>query len=67
MTEDLVASGASPAAGRLRISLVSAADLARLERFVREYYVEYGHSFDEDRQPAALAALAAGDPARAPG
>ena len=46
----------------VRLVLVSAADLARLEQFVRAYYVEDGHSFDENRQPAALTALAAGEP-----
>ena len=46
----------------MRLALVSAADLPLLERFVRAYYVEDRHSFDENRQPAALAALAAGEP-----
>jgi ribosomal protein S18 acetylase RimI-like enzyme len=46
----------------LRLVLVSAADLPLLERLVRAYYVEDRHSFDEKRQPAALAALAAGEP-----
>ena len=46
----------------VRLALVSAADLPLLERFVRAYYVEDRHSFDESRQPAALAALAAGEP-----
>ncbi|MGH6920446.1 MAG: GNAT family N-acetyltransferase, partial [Geminicoccaceae bacterium] len=36
--------------------------LPLLERLVRAYYVEDGHSFHDDRQPAALAALAAGEP-----
>ena len=36
-------------------------DLPLLERFVRAYYVEDGHEFHEERQPAALAALVAGD------
>jgi GNAT superfamily N-acetyltransferase len=46
----------------LALSEVSAADLALLEGFVRAYCVEDGHVFDDDRQPAALAALAAGEP-----
>ena len=46
----------------VRLALVTAADLPLLEQFVRAYYVEDRHSFDEDRQPAALAALAAGEP-----
>jgi len=64
MAEDLVAPSTSPAGGReqLGLALVGAADLARLERFVRAYHVEDGHSFDERRQPAALAALVAGEP-----
>jgi ribosomal protein S18 acetylase RimI-like enzyme len=41
---------------------VTAADLPLLEQFVRAYYVEDRHNFDESRQPAALAALAAGEP-----
>lgn len=43
------------------LSAVSAADLALLERFVRAYYVDDGHAFDDARQLPALAALAAGD------
>jgi GNAT superfamily N-acetyltransferase len=46
----------------VRLALVTAADLPLLEQFVRAYYVEDRHSFDESRQPAALAALAAGEP-----
>jgi GNAT superfamily N-acetyltransferase len=39
-----------------------AADLPLLERLVRAYYVEDGHRFDATQQPAALAALAEGEP-----
>lgn len=46
----------------VRLAALEAADLPLLERFVRAYYLEDGHAFHEDRQPAALAALAAGDP-----
>jgi GNAT superfamily N-acetyltransferase len=46
----------------VRLAPVTAADLSLLEQFVRAYYVEDRHSFDERRQPAALAALAAGEP-----
>jgi diamine N-acetyltransferase len=46
----------------VRLAAVTAADLPLLERFVRAYCVEDRHAFDEDRQPAALAALAAGEP-----
>ena len=48
--------------GSLRLTLVTAADLPLLGRFVRAYYVEDRHVFDEDRQPPALVALAAGEP-----
>ena len=46
----------------VRLALVAAADLPLLEQFVRAYYAEDRHGFDECRQPAALAALAAGEP-----
>jgi ribosomal protein S18 acetylase RimI-like enzyme len=46
----------------VRLTLVTAADLPLLERLVRAYYAQDRHSFDEKRQPAALAALAAGEP-----
>src|SRR5690606_11570349 len=49
-------------AERLELAEVGAADLPLLERFVRAYYLEDGHTFREDRQPAALAALVAGEP-----
>lgn len=52
----------APEAERLELAVVGAADLPLLERLVRAYYVEDGHSFQDDRQPAALAALAAGEP-----
>lgn len=55
-------SASSSEAGRLELAEVTAADLPLLERFVRAYYLEDGHTFDEDRQPAALAALAGGEP-----
>jgi ribosomal protein S18 acetylase RimI-like enzyme len=46
----------------VRLAPVTAADLPLLEQFARAYYVEDRQAFDEDRQPAALAALAAGEP-----
>jgi GNAT superfamily N-acetyltransferase len=46
----------------LGLRAVTAADLPLLERFVRAYYVEDGHTFREERQPAALAALVDGEP-----
>ena len=46
----------------VRLTDLEAVDLPLLERLVRAYYVEDGHAFHEDRQPAALAALAAGEP-----
>ncbi|MGH6902009.1 MAG: hypothetical protein ACREIR_04650, partial [Geminicoccaceae bacterium] len=62
MSECPVAPEAPPAPERLKLAVVGAADLPLLERLVRAYYVEDGHSFHDDRQPAALAALAAGEP-----
>jgi GNAT superfamily N-acetyltransferase len=38
------------------------AELPLLEPMVRAYYLEDGHSFHEQRQPRALAALADGEP-----
>ena len=46
----------------VRLAAITAADLALLEQLVRAYYLEDGHTFREDCQPAALAALAAGEP-----
>jgi GNAT superfamily N-acetyltransferase len=51
-----------PAPGRLELAVVGAADLPLLERLVRAYYVEDRHTFHDDRQLPALAALAAGEP-----
>lgn len=45
-----------------RLSAIAPADLPLLERLVRAYYLEDGHTFRDDRQPAALKALAAGAP-----
>lgn len=47
---------------RLELAAVTAADLSLLEQFARAYYLEDGHTFREDRQPGALAALVAGEP-----
>jgi GNAT superfamily N-acetyltransferase len=47
---------------RLELAAVTADDLPLLEQFVRAYYLEDGHAFREDRQPAALAALVAEEP-----
>jgi GNAT superfamily N-acetyltransferase len=41
---------------------LQASDLPRLESMVRAYDGDDGHRFDEELQPAALAALAAGEP-----
>jgi GNAT superfamily N-acetyltransferase len=64
LTEDLVAPRTSPGPGRepLELAVVNAADQALLERLVRAYYLEDGHTFHEDRQPPALAALVTGEP-----
>jgi ribosomal protein S18 acetylase RimI-like enzyme len=48
--------------GPLRLAAVAATDLPLLEQLVRAYYLEDGHIFHEGRQPAALAALVAGEP-----
>jgi GNAT superfamily N-acetyltransferase len=50
-------SGLAPALAPLR-----AADLPLLEPMVRAYYLEDGQGFDGARQPAALGALAEGEP-----
>ena len=57
MSPALVAESGKPALARLR-----AADLALLERMVRDYYHEDGHRFDAVWQPAALRALVDGEP-----
>jgi diamine N-acetyltransferase len=55
--------GAPPSgAQRLELVPVTGPDLPLLEQLVRAYYVEDGPAFHEDRQPAALAALTAGEP-----
>ena len=61
---DCPAPGASSAreAERLDLGVIAAADLPLLEQLVRAYYREDGHTFHDERQPAALAALAAGEP-----
>ena len=51
-----------PEPERLELVVAPAADLPLLERLVRAYYAEESHAFHEDRQPAALAALVAGEP-----
>lgn len=54
----------APLSGAQRLELVpvSGADLPLLEQLVRAYYLEDGHTFRVDRQPAALAALVAHEP-----
>jgi diamine N-acetyltransferase len=47
---------------RLELAAVVAADLPLLEGFVRAFYLEDGHTFREDRQQTALAALVASEP-----
>jgi ribosomal protein S18 acetylase RimI-like enzyme len=47
--------------GSVRLAAVAGTDLPLLEQLVRAYYAEDGHTFQNDRQPAALAALAAGE------
>jgi PIN domain nuclease of toxin-antitoxin system/ribosomal protein S18 acetylase RimI-like enzyme len=59
VTADPMSDG--PDAEELALASLTLGDLPLLERFVRAYYVEDGHEFHEERQPAALAALAAGD------
>jgi GNAT superfamily N-acetyltransferase len=55
--------GAPPSgAQRLERVPVNGPDLPLLERLVRAYYLEDGHTFREDRQPAALTALVADEP-----
>jgi GNAT superfamily N-acetyltransferase len=46
----------------LRLVRFTRADLPLVEPMVRAYYLEDGHSFDEERQLRALAALADGEP-----
>jgi ribosomal protein S18 acetylase RimI-like enzyme len=62
MSERPVASEAPPGPERLELAVVGAADLPLLERLVLAYYVEDRHTFHDDRQLPALAALAAGEP-----
>ena len=62
MTEDLVAPGASPAPGPAPDGAGERCGSRAARALVRAYYVEDGHAFDEARQPAALVALAAGEP-----
>jgi GNAT superfamily N-acetyltransferase len=45
----------------VRLAAVVRTDLPLLEHLVRAYYAEDGHTFNEDRQLPALAALAAGE------
>ena len=54
----------APLSGAQRLELVpvTGPDLPLLEQLVRAYCLEDGHTFREDRQPAALAALVAGEP-----
>jgi GNAT superfamily N-acetyltransferase len=47
---------------RLELAAVTGPDLPLLQQFVRAYYLEDGHSFREDSQPAALAALVGDEP-----
>jgi GNAT superfamily N-acetyltransferase len=46
----------------VRLAAITRTDLPLLEQLVRAYYLEDGHNFHEDRQPPALAALAADEP-----
>jgi diamine N-acetyltransferase len=54
----------APLSGAQRLELVpvTGPDLPLLEQLARAYCLEDGHTFREDRQPAALAALVAGEP-----
>lgn len=52
----------SDAAQQPALAPLRAADLPLLEQMVRAYYIEDGHLFDAERQPAALAALIEGEP-----
>jgi ribosomal protein S18 acetylase RimI-like enzyme len=45
----------------VRLAVIVTTDLPLLEQLVRAYYAEDGHSFRDDRQLPALAALAAGE------
>lgn len=60
MTGDV--GGRAAAEEPVRLTLVVRSDLPVLEQFVRAYYLEDGHTFHEDRQPAALAALVEDEP-----
>jgi GNAT superfamily N-acetyltransferase len=51
-----------PGSQRLELVPVTGPDLPLLEQFARAYCLEDGQTFGEDRQPAALAALVAGEP-----
>jgi GNAT superfamily N-acetyltransferase len=57
-------SGAAPGVpdDALRLVRFTRSDLPLVEPMVRAYYFEDGHSFHEQRQPRALAALADGEP-----
>jgi GNAT superfamily N-acetyltransferase len=62
--DSLGSSGAAPGVPDDALQLVrfARADLPVVEPMVRAYYLEDGHSFDQERQPRALAALADGEP-----
>jgi ribosomal protein S18 acetylase RimI-like enzyme len=45
----------------VRLAVIARTDLPLLEQLVRAYYAEDGHSFQDDRQLPALAALAGGE------
>jgi diamine N-acetyltransferase len=64
MTPDPPTHEGAPLSGSQRLELVpvTGPDLPLLEQFVRAYCLEDGHSFREDRQPAALAALVSDEP-----
>jgi ribosomal protein S18 acetylase RimI-like enzyme len=62
MARGVEESRAVASASQVRLVAIDRADLPLLERLVRAYYLECGHAFHEDRQPPALAALAAGEP-----
>jgi GNAT superfamily N-acetyltransferase len=64
MTPHLPTQEGAPLSGSQRLELVpvTGPDLPLLEQLVRAYYLEDGHAFREDRQPAALTALVTGEP-----